>query len=223
VTCHDGKGSRVIGERENCRPDETSRYVQSVSGFADYLKSLKRNPAQVVVAGIYGKPNRVVAVPDERFTSFTTPRLADVCGGGDTAVEGVGATPGIRMNALLAQFGGRASQSSICERELSWAMHDVGLVTHGAATRSRCLRGTLVDADTATDGLQPTCQVELVRAFGTTSAERTRVPACDATTSGPCFTIAADPACAGTESELAVNVGPHAEDETLTVECDVVR
>jgi hypothetical protein len=34
VRCHDGKGSRELGERDHCRPDESSRYIESVSGFA---------------------------------------------------------------------------------------------------------------------------------------------------------------------------------------------
>ena len=136
VTCADGKGSRELGERENCRPDETSPYVESVARYAQYLKKLKQQPAQTIIAGIYGKPNGVFAIPDEkveRLAGYQSPRLADVCGG--MGVEGTGATPAIRMNALLAEFGGRASQSSICERELSWAMRDVGLVARRAATR----------------------------------------------------------------------------------------
>src|SRR6185503_16529024 len=90
VLCHDGKGSREFGDRHNCRPDESSQYMESVLGFADSLKRLKKNPAQVIVAGIYGKPNRVTAIPDEQITNYSTPRLANVCGtGGD---EGTGAT-----------------------------------------------------------------------------------------------------------------------------------
>jgi hypothetical protein len=53
VRCHDGKGSRAFGERRNCRPDEDSAYVESVSGFAEFLKATKRDPAQVIVAGIH--------------------------------------------------------------------------------------------------------------------------------------------------------------------------
>src|SRR5687768_2425158 len=97
VRCYDGKGSRAFGDRRNCRADETSLYMESVEGFATYLKKLKKNPAQVVVAGIYGKPNWVNAIPDERVTTFQTPRLSNVCGTGGK--EGTGATPAVRMNA----------------------------------------------------------------------------------------------------------------------------
>jgi hypothetical protein len=203
-----------MGERRNCQPDESSPYVESVSDFADFVKGLKKNPAQVVVAGIYGKPNHVEAIPDERVTQTTTPRLADVCGGGGK--EGTGATPGIRVNAFLAEFGGRASQSSICESELSWAMRDVGLVTYGAATRSRCLRGTLGDLDAAAPGVQPACRVWATSASGT----RTIVPPCDGPQSTRCFTLGIDNACAGTETHLAFRVADSA-DETLTVDCDM--
>lgn len=219
VRCYDGKGSRAFGERENCRPDESSPYVESVSAFADFLKRLKKNPAQVIVAGIYGKPNQVTAVPDDRITTFSTPRLADVCGVGGK--EGSGATPAIRMNALMAEFGGRASQSSICERELSWAMRDVGLVTRGAATRSHCLRGALIDVDAAAPGIQPRCRVEVARDVGTALETRIEVPPCDGALDERCFTVSSDAACADTETQLAFRVDDGLDNETVTVACDV--
>jgi hypothetical protein len=220
VVCHDGKGSRAFGERRNCRPDEDSRYVESVTGFADFLKRLKANPAQVIVAGIYGKPNRVTAIPDERVLDYTTPRLANVCGTGGK--EGSGATPAVRMNALLAQFGGRASQSSICETELAWAMRNAGLVTRGAATRSHCLRGALIDVDVAAQGVQPTCRVEVASDVGTALEKRNEVPPCDRAAAGQrCFSVDVDAACGDTETGLAFHVDDGASKETLTVVCNV--
>jgi hypothetical protein len=219
VRCYDGKGSREFGERRNCHPDESSRYMESVSDFADYLKGLKMNPAQVVVAGIYGKPNGVAAIVDERFTTITTPRLADVCG--SAGKEGTGATPAIRMNALMAEFGGRASQSSICERELSWAMRNLGLVTRDAATRSHCLRGALIDVDAAAPGIQPACKVVVASDLGTPRETRLEVPPCDGADSTPCFTIDRDAGCGATETQLAVHVDDRAYNETVTVACDV--
>lgn len=219
VRCYDGKGSRTFGERENCRPDEDSAYVESVTGFADYLKRLKGNPAQVIVAGIYGKPNQVTAIRDERVTSYSTPRLANVCGTGGK--EGSGATPAVRMNALMAEFGGRASQSSICDSELSWAMRNVGLLTRGAATRSHCLRGTLNDVDADAPGLQPACRVEVASDVGTPMEKRFDVPPCDHDGVKRCFTVDVDPACADTETKLAFRIADRADNETLTVSCDV--
>jgi hypothetical protein len=218
VRCADGKGSREFGERRNCRPDEDSRYVESIAKFAEYLKGLKQNPAQVIVAGIYGKPNGVFAIPDERVEEFSTPRLANVCGRG--GAEGTGATPAIRMNALMAEFGGRASQSSICETELSWAMRNVGLVTRGAATRSHCLRGALIDSDAA-PGIQPTCRVQATTDVRNSIARRIEVPPCDRVNGERCFTIEIDEACADTETRLAFRAGNGAHNETLTVSCDV--
>ena len=220
VRCYDGKGSRAFGARNNCRADETSRYVQSVSEFADHLKGLKQDPAQVIVAGIYGKPNHISAIRDERVEEFSTPRLADVCGS-KAANEGRGATPAIRMNALMAEFGGRATHSSICERELSWAMRGVGLVTRRAATRSRCLHGALIDSDDVALGIQPTCRVEAVRDPGTSVETRLDVPPCGGVVGTRCFTVEVDAACADTESKLAFRVDTQAENETLSVACDV--
>lgn len=214
VKCHDGKGARAFGERRNCRPDDSSPYVTPVSGFAEFLKSLKQHPGQVIVAGIYGKPHHVKAIPDERVTWVTTPRLANVCG--TTGAEGTGATPAIRMNGLMAEFGGRASQSSICESELSWAMRDVGLVTRGAAKRSPCLRGALFDADKSAMGIQPACRVEVASDVATDE-----LPACPTADGARCFTVEVDAACAETATKMAVRVPDLAADETVTVRCDV--
>jgi len=219
VRCFDGKGSREFGERENCRPDEESRYIESISEFAGFLKGLKPNPAQVVVAAIYGKPSQITAIPDERVTTHATPRLADVCGSG--GVEGTGATPAIRLNALLAEFGGRASQSSICESELSWAMRDVGLVTRAAATRSPCLRGAMSDRDRSTPGVQPRCRVAATTDAGTRSEARSELRPCDGTDDTRCFILEADAACGDTETQLAFRVVDAAANETLTIDCDV--
>jgi len=217
VKCYDGKGSRVFGERSNCRPDEESAYIESVHAFADYLKRVKENPAQVIVAGIYGKPNGIVSIPDERVTQFRTPRLANVCGTGGK--EGTGATPAVRMNALMAEFGGRASQSSICETELSWAMREMGLVTRAAATRSHCLRGPILDMDPTTVGIQPACTVMAAR-DSRDREKRDVLRPCDGTSTGErCYTFEPDPACDDTESNLAVRV--ETDRETLTVSCDV--
>ncbi|MBA3394190.1 MAG: hypothetical protein H0T89_16195 [Deltaproteobacteria bacterium] len=219
VTCYDGKGSRELGERNDCRPAASSPYMESVAGFAEMLKGLKPDPAQVVVAAIHGKPNQVIAIPDERITTHATPRLANVCGIGGK--EGSGATPAIRMNALLAEFGGRASQSSICDSELSWAMRDIGRVTRDAASRSHCLAGPLIDADVAAAGIQPGCRVEATSDVGTDLERRVEVPPCDRAGGTRCFTIDRDPACADTETQLAFRVIDASANETLTIACDV--
>lgn len=219
VICADGKGSREFGERRNCRPNESSKYIEWVGGFADYLMKLKKNPAQVIVAGIYGKPNHIAAIPDEKIDYVATPRLANVCGA--SGEEGEGATPAVRMNALMAKFGGRASQSSICDSELSWAMRDVGLVTRTAATRSHCLRGALTDIDSAAAGVQPTCRVEVATDMRTTLEKRVVVPPCDRASGERCFTIARDAECEDTETQLAFQLDGGASNETLIVTCDV--
>jgi len=220
VRCHDGKGSRAFGERRNCRPDDSSPYVESVTAFADSLKRVKKHPGQVIVAGIYGKPNQITAIPDERVTSHKTPRLANVCG--DGGAEGSGATPAVRMNALLAEFGGRASQSSICDEELSWAMRDVGLVTRDVAKRSHCLRGALVDVDGGALGVQPSCHAEVASDVGTIVEKRAEVPPCDRADGSRCFTIDIDEyQCADTETHVAFRVHGGEDKQTLTVACIV--
>jgi hypothetical protein len=220
VRCYDGKASRVFGARENCRADEDSPYVDSVSSFARHLRSLKAHPAQVVVAGIYGKPHQVATVRDEQITAYAAPRLANVCDtGGD---EGTGATPAVRMNALMTEFPARASQSSICAADLSWALRDAGLAARAAASRSHCLRGSLVDIDTAAPGVQPSCRVDVISNAGTAQEAQLELPACDGTGGARCFTIDVDAlACPDTDTQLAFAVSDGAANETLTATCDV--
>jgi hypothetical protein len=98
-------------------------------------------------------------------------------------------------------------------------MRDVGLVTRGAATRSPCLRGELRDRDVATAGVQPACRVETVDAAG----GRVELPSCDRAEGRDCFTLAVDPACAETETQLAVQVAERSDDKTLTVACEVAE
>lgn len=217
VTCHDGQGSRVFGERQNCRPAEDSPYVQSVATFARYLRDLKRDPAQVVVAGIYGKPNGIRVVPDERITTYQTPRLASSCNAG--MAEGVGAAPAVRMNALMAEFGGHASQSSICDPDLAWAMRDVGLVARDVATQSHCLRGAIAT--------ESSCRVYAARPSDDRRARPIEIPRC---TRGleqreRCFTIERDDvACGHTETGLTFRIHADADDgSTMSVSCDVAN
>jgi hypothetical protein len=143
-----------------------------------------------------------------------------VCGTGGK--EGSGATPAVRMNALMAQFGGRASQSSICDEELSWAMRDVGLVTRSVAERSHCLRGALIDSDIRAPGLQPSCHVEVATGMGTVDETRVEVPRCSGVDASRCFTTEVAPfECAETETQVAFRVQDGADNETMTVVCDV--
>jgi hypothetical protein len=222
VRCYDGKGSRALGDRTHCRPNESAEYMETVSSFAASLKAVKRDPGQVIVAGIYGKPNNIKAIRDERITSYTTPRLANVCNTG--GVEGTGATPAVRMNALMAAFGARASHSSICEPELAWAMRDAGLVTRSVATRSHCLRGRLIDFDVQAPGVQPACTVQAATNAGTLQETREDLGPCVGDNTSRCFTIEAAPLeCADTETQLAFRVQDSADGsrETMTVRCDV--
>jgi hypothetical protein len=116
------------------------------------------------------------------------------------------------MNSLLAEFGGRASQSSICEPELSWAMRDLGLVARGAAKRSRCLRGGAIEPSS--------CRVEAaIEVAGIRASHRSIAPCKDASDTH-CFTIDPDPTCDGSQLAFSVRepIGPS---ETLSVRCEL--
>ena len=91
VSC-DPDTPRVPGARSNCVPRQNSPYMDDISVYADFLKGLKDNPSNVVVAGIIGTPSPVSV----ELVEGAEPRLAASCssGSGDAA-------PAVRLTAFL--------------------------------------------------------------------------------------------------------------------------
>lgn len=101
---------RVAGARSDCAPRQDSPYMDDVGVYADFLKGLKENPGNVVVAGIVGNASPVtVSLVDGE------PRLDASCSAG----LGGGAAPAIRLTAFLEQFPDRNTATTICNDDLS--------------------------------------------------------------------------------------------------------
>ena len=201
VLCSDGGATtdamNEVGPKSGCHPNDDSMYLTKVSDYAGFLKGLKSNPKDVLVAAFAAPADPVVielrAPPN---TTTQVPALAHSC----TYVAGDGTTevgdPGVRIKALLDQFPDRNVMTSICERDQS-----AGLLHITAALRTMagdpCIHGKLTDVDAAA-GLQPRCTVLAVTDPDSPARAEKVLPICtpeDATASNlPCWHIATDAA-----------------------------
>ena len=188
VVCDDDPDPRAIGVRGNCRPREDSQLIQPVARYVDFVRSLKADPADVMVAAIIGHVDdarTVEVIPDPNAPD--SPALSPSCASGN----GV-AFPGFRLRAFLDAFPDRNHAASICSDDYSSALAGI------AASVKRtlgvpCFELDLADRDAEVAGVQPECTVaHVVTVDGTRRS--TPIPACDGTGSATCWTFASDAA-----------------------------
>lgn len=103
---------RTPGAKSDCVPRADSQFMDDVTEYADFLKGLKDNPSNIIVAGIIGNPAPVSVFEDEG-----EPRLQASCSSG--AGE---AAPAVRLQAFLDQFPQRSTATTICDEDLSDAL-----------------------------------------------------------------------------------------------------
>jgi hypothetical protein len=185
---------RAAGTKADCVPRADSAYMTDVTEYIDFLRALKADPNDVIVAGIIGNPTPVVVGTN----AMGNPQLEPSCqsASGDAA-------PGVRLMAFLQGFPLRNTVTTICNEDLSDALTLVGNLV-AAQLGSLCLLGDIHDADPGMTGIQPTCTV--------TEAD-VELPACDnpgdpgGSTNKPCYTIDEDLAeCSFTETGLRLEV-----------------
>jgi hypothetical protein len=195
----------IVGARQDCHPNVTSPTLTKVDRYVDFLKGLKADPRDVIVAGIVGdagpfeivkKGNVSVLKQSCVYTGPTGPQYA---------------YPGIRELDFLDQFANRNTHATICAEDLSGAMTQIGALLKRTLA-DPCFELQLADADPETPGVQYDCTVTETRYTANEPDEELDViPACDATRSRiPCWRIEEDPVhCAYTHTD------PH---EKLVVE-----
>lgn len=103
---------RAAGPRVDCVPRDNSAYMPSVGEYADFLKGLKADPANVVVAAIIGNPTPVSV---GAFNGEPTLEASCSSGAGE-------ADPAVRLTAFLDEFPQRSTSSTICDDDLSDAL-----------------------------------------------------------------------------------------------------
>ncbi|HWN70894.1 MAG TPA: hypothetical protein VNM90_24800 [Haliangium sp.] len=178
---------RVLGEKYECKPREDSPYMVAVQEYVDYLRGLKADPQQIVVAGIVGvdpvDPDKPLEVINETKPVGEVFSLVPAC----RVVNGDGmvvakATPAVRLRAFLDAFPGRNALTSICEQDLRDAMDILGALIGHTMSQRWCLPAD-VDRLPVDPGIQHTCQVSERSYDGDPTA--TPLAACSSDTPAP--------------------------------------
>jgi hypothetical protein len=178
---------RVLGEKYECRPREDSPYMVAVQEYVDYLRSLKPDPQQIVVAGIIGydevDPDEPLEVINENKPVGEVFSLVATCQvmNSDGTIKSK-ATSSVRLRAFLDAFPGRNALSSICGEDLSGAMDTLGALIGRTMSQRWCLPAD-VDRVPGEPGIQHTCQVRDRSYDGDTSP--TLLDACSSETPAP--------------------------------------
>jgi hypothetical protein len=157
--------------------------MYGVQEYVDFLKSLKPNPTQIIVAGIIGNPTPVsVALDNEE------PVLEPSC------VSGSGeADPGVRMNDFLSSFPQRNTITTICNEDLSDALTVIAELLR-KVIGNPCIEGNLRDGDPGTDGVQPVCTVSDVTNLGQDGQSEKLLEECNSDKSNiPCYYFEPNP------------------------------
>ncbi len=177
----------IVGPRTDCHPKYDSTVVTQTDRYVDFLKSLKPDKRDVIVAGILGDTG-----PFEVIKKGNVSVLKQSCQyNGPMGPQY--AYPGIRTRDVLDQFPDRNSHASICNEDLSGAMRQTAEVLRRAFGEV-CFYKKPLDADLDTDGPQYDCTVVDVRYAANKPPEELAVlPQCDATRSRiPCWHIDED-------------------------------
>ncbi len=203
VLCDDGGATpdamNQPGPKTKCHPSDDMTYLAKVADYAAFLKSLKPDPNNVVVAGIAGTLDPFATelrVPSGSVVPI--PALAHSCTyiGGDGKPEV--ADPPVRIKAFLDQFPNRSAFAPICQQDLSGGLQQIGDLLKTLIVGDPCIEGTLADVDPTTPGPQSDCQVSAVTGRGSLAEYDQVLPRCtpedSSATNQPCWHLATDPA-----------------------------
>jgi hypothetical protein len=205
VTCdQNGQNSDAMnrtGAKGQCHPNDESAYLTKVADYVTFFKGLKSDPRKVIVAGVMGTTDPFAVelrVPQGGGTAI--PALAHSCTyiGGDINGDGVPdpevADPPTRLQFFLDQFPNRSTFVSICQKDLSGGLAQIGDLLK-TVIGDPCIEGKLADVDPNTAGRQFDCSVSVVtNQFQTTQMEKI-LPACPGPNAGDaCWHIITDTA-----------------------------
>jgi hypothetical protein len=223
-TACDPDAERTLGPRDNCVPDDESDYIEQVSTYIDFLKGVKDDPDQLIVAAITGPTGPVTVVEDadpDKNDQLWVPPACLVCDGGGATCDArlrsdgdaiVAAAPAVRMNAFLGGFPGAATLQDICaydpainDVDLSGALNEIAdLVVREIG--NPCIEGILADSDPNAGGLQVECRVSDVSNLNKDDEEEFPIPPCDDSSEIPCFRLVEDNNCSATPTGLALDI-----------------
>jgi hypothetical protein len=207
------------GVRQDCHPKFDSTELAQIDRYVTHLKGLKRDPRDVMVAGIVGNP-----APFEIVKPAGVTILRDNCpaGSGPGGSTGV-AFPAVRTTDFLEQFLDRNTRSTICDGDLSDGLEKIGelLIQN---FDDPCFDRDLLDVDPVTPGPQYECAVTEVRhRAGELDTELRTYPACVAgNTNTPCWHIEEDAVkCSFTEANPHLKIVIERGDDPTASQTDI--
>ena len=203
-----------IGPKGQCHPADDSAYLTKIADYVTFLKGLKSDPRKVIVAGIMGTTDPfAVELRVPQGGGAAIPALAHSCTyiGADINGDGVPdpevADPPIRMQFFLDQFPNRSTFVSICQKDLSGGLAQIGDLLK-TVIGDPCIEGKLADADPNTPGTQYDCSVSVVTNQFQTNQQEKILPACPAAGPGadPCWHIITDAANCPNSQHLVLKI-----------------
>jgi hypothetical protein len=218
LECDGAPITRSAANYTNCTSNHGTSYLQDPQVYADFLRGLKADPENVIVAVIGGNPTPVGVHLD----GSGRPTLDHSCcvDGTNDCIAGAtqlgGADPGVRFNELLGYFPDRGTFTSICSTDLSDALTQIAtLLTQIVGTP--CLRGNIdrTDLDPSAPGVQLDCSVADVLHENESDQTATPIARCEMMADGvtpadpsvTCwYVVEDDQNCSSTETHLIMTV-----------------
>lgn len=196
VTCAGGGATpdemNLPGAKSECGPSPSAAMLDDVGGHRDFLRGLKRDPKQIVVAGIIGPTEPFeVALRPPPGGGTPVPVLAHSCLV-PTPFGSLVADPPVRLRWFLDEFPDRSTSSTVCAADSSGGLTKIGDLI-ARVMGSPCVNVALADGEPGEPGVQTDCVVEDL--VGTAA---TKLEPCDAGARQPCWRLEADAAsCTG--------------------------
>lgn len=199
ITCDDNPDFSIAGKRNTCHPSANPKYVQDTSRYVDFLKGLKPDPKDVIVAGILGDPTPFEIVNDDAHHETV---LGPSCHYVSTTGTDQTAFPAVRTADFLSRFEERNTRATICQGDLSAGLTQVAALLK-VVIADPCFEANVADLDPDMPGLQPDCTVSDMRYDNGQETELAVIPSC-AISGGavPCWRIEEDAVhCAYTNTD----------------------
>lgn len=192
LVCDGQRLERRSGAYDECVVRTDSPYLEHPRTYAGAVRQ-RKGGGDIYVGAIVAPGRGIEVQPDPRTQDGAGFRVVDVCGAADSE-----AVPGIRFQAFLDEFPGRARRYSICGADFREPMSAMAQELAGLTGGPKCLGGLERD-------LQG-CKVYDVTDFEQTSERRTEIPPCDGSNT-PCFDITPNPTtCPATDHHLLLRV-----------------
>lgn len=230
VEC-DPDAPRVLGDKLACKPREDSSYIYDVNQYVDFLRGLKPDPQQIVVAGLVGVDLGAPDAPLEVITElkplgevFSLVPACEVMGTdiNDEPVVVSSAAPAVRLRAVLDAFPGRSALGSVCDEDPTGALGSVGGLIARSLEQRWCLPAD-VDRMSDVPGVQDACEVREQSYDGDTLVDTTALARCTSNTL-PCwqFVFPSDRCTIEAPVELVIQrPGPAPANAMIEVRCNL--